>query len=577
MNRWNLDALYASFEDPAYARDLALLKEKHEALSACRLETSEKALEMYLTMSLEIEALSEKLYMYPTLVLAANTADDKALKATDQINELLASFVSEDVQNEKWIATFDLETCQSPLIKEHLYILKEIQENQKHTLDEKSESLIAHMKNTGSYAWAKYKDQLVSSIKITIDGKEMPLTEALNQAYSPDKETRKKAYFAEVNGYKDSEQGIAASLNAIKGEVLYTTKLRGYDSVLDMTCEQSRLSRKTLDTLLDVMKANMDVFRDYLQAKAHALGYSKGLPWYELYAPVVKDESTYSYEQGCDFVKKHFSSFSLHMGAYATRAINEHWIDIYPRVGKVGGAFCENIMSLKESRFLLNYGDHFSDMITMAHELGHGFHGECLKDESLLNTSYPMPIAETASTFCETIVTQAALKEADDQQKLAILENSLCDATQVIVDIYSRFLFESHFFDKRKEGALSVEEIKTLMLEAQKEAYGYGMDEDYLHPYMWTWKPHYYDPDYSFYNFPYAFGLLLAKGLYHLYQQEGSSFAKTYEYFLSLTGKEDLEDVAKSVGIDLRDPAFWQGSIDVLKEDVLRFKELLNK
>ena len=275
-------------------------------------------------------------------------------------------------------------------------------------------------------------------------------------AYDKDREIRKKAYQAEINSYQDKEQAIAACLNGIKGEVLYTTKLRGYENELERTLINARMSKETLDVLLTVMQENLSVFRDYLKTKATALGYQNGLPWFELYAPVIEDHDSHPYEKS----------------------------------GKVGGAFCCNLHSIKESRFLLNYGDSFSDAITMAHELGHGFHGECLNDESILNSDYPMPIAETASTFCETIVTKAALKKANDQTKLSLLEDELSGATQVIVDIYSRYLFESRFFEKRETGALSVEEIKELMIQAQKDAYGDGLDHQYLHPYMWTWKPH---------------------------------------------------------------------------------------
>ena len=274
---------------------------------------------------------------------------------------------------------------------------------------------------------------------------------------------------------------------------------------------------------------------------------------------------------------KQFSSFSKNLGDYARYAMDHHWIDVYPRSGKVGGAFCNNLHCIEESRFLLNYGNDFSDLITLSHELGHGYHGHCLNKEYALNASYPMPIAETASTFSETIVKKAALKDASDDEKIMILENELSDCAQVIVDIYSRFLFESRLIEKRKEGPLSVEEIKNLMLEAQKEAYRNGVDHEYLHPYMWTWKPHYYEADYAFYNFPYAFGLLLAKGLYAMYLKEGESFAKKYDYFLSLTGKMSLVDVGKSIGIDLEDEKFWQNSIDMIQEDLNMFYDLLEK
>lgn len=575
MKEWDLTKLYKSFEDENFINDFKQISDLHSQMNNYRNSNDEKSLESFLTDLIKQNQLIEKLANYISLTLSANTIDSNALKYSDQLDDLLASFVEDDVLNKQWIASFDLDSLQSKLIKEHIFILKEIQANQKYTLDQKSESIIAHMQNTGSNAFSKLKDQLISSIEVTIEETTYPLTEVLNMAYSQDKDIRKKAYEAEINSYQDKEQAIAACLNGIKGEVLYTTKLKGYDSELERTLINARISKDTLDVLLAVMQENLDVFRDYLKIKAKALGYCNGLPWYELYAPLVSEETSYPYEKSCEFVIEQFNTFSNHLGDFAKKAINDNWIDVYPRNGKVGGAFCCNLHSIKESRFLLNYGDSFSDAITMAHELGHGFHGECLNNESILNSDYPMPIAETASTFCETIVTKAALKNADDKTKLSLLEDSLSGATQVIVDIYSRYLFESHFFEKRKQGALSVDEIKELMIQSQIDAYGDGLDHQYLHPYMWTWKPHYYYADCSFYNFPYAFGLLLAKGLYAIYQQEGSAFSNTYEKLLSLTGKMSLEDVCQSVNIDLKDKSFWQASVDTFKEDIELYKKLL--
>lgn len=575
MKEWDLTKLYKSFEDPDFINDFEKIRTLQNQMNTYRNNNNEQSLENFLTDLIKLNQLVEKMANYISLTLSVDTTNSTALKYSDQLDERLASFVEDDILNKRWIASFNLDSFKSKLIKEHLFILKEIQDSQKYTLDKTSESIIAHMQNTGSNAFSKLKDQLISSIEVMIDKKSYPLTEVLNMAYSKDKEIRKKAYEAEINSYKDKEQAIAACLNGIKGEVLYTTKLRGYQSELERTLINARMSKETLDTLLSVMQENLGVFREYLKIKAEVLGYNSGLPWYELYAPIVESNSTYSYEKSCEFIIKQFNTFSNHLSQFASRAIDNRWIDVYPHSGKVGGAFCCNLHSIKESRFLLNYGNSFSDVITMAHELGHGFHGECLTDESILNSDYPMPIAETASTFCETIVTKAALKDADAKTKLVLLEDELSGATQVIVDIYSRYLFEKRFFEKRENGALSVDEIKTLMIQAQKDAYGDGLDHNYLHPYMWTWKPHYYYADCSYYNFPYAFGLLLAKGLYALYQKEGPAFSNTYEKLLSLTGKMSLEDVCQSVNIDLKNKAFWQASIDTFKEDIKLYKQLL--
>lgn len=576
--RWSLKELYLSFEDHHFLDDI---KQVEEILNKMKkfplLETTEENLKHYLLLENELNDYVEKIYAFISLTMNADTTNQQALKYSSVIENLLASFAETGARIQKWIGQFDLNKIADSYIQEHLFVLKEMQLNNQYLLDERSESVLAQMKTTGSSSWLKYKDQLISAMLVTIDGQDYPLTEVLNMAYSKDPQIRKNAYLAEIAAYAPIEQGVASALNAIKGEALTVTHLRGYDSVLQRTLIDSRMSQKTLDILLQTMQKALPMFEKYFQLKAQHLGYTNGLPWYELYAPIVDTATTYPYEKGCEFVIKQFSTFSTHLGEYAKKAITQNWIDVYPRSGKVGGAFCHNLHSLKESRFLLNYGNEFGDVITMAHELGHGFHGECLNDQFAMNADYPMPIAETASTFCETIVKKAALKDAPTNEKLMILENELCDCAQVIVDIYSRFLFESRFFEKREEGPLSVEEIKDLMITAQKEAYGKGLDQEYLHPYMWTWKPHYYEADYAFYNFPYAFGLLLAKGLYGLYLKEGSQFAKTYENFLSLTGKMSLEEVGKSVGIDLTSEAFWQNSIDMIQADIDLFEKLLQE
>ena len=324
-------------------------------------------------------------------------------------------------------------------------------------------------------------------------------------------------------------------------------------------------------------KRILRLLKNYLRRKGEMLGHNNGLPFYDLYAPVCEADMKFSYEEGTKFVEKNFRTFSYHLGDFAKKAINNNWIDVKPREGKVGGGFCENLHFIGESRILLNYGDNFGDVVTLAHELGHGFHGECLNDETILNSDYPMPIAETASTFCETIIKKAAIKDATKDEALAILETEISDCTQVIVDIYSRFLFEKSFFEARKESSLSVEEINKLMLNAQREAYGDGLDPDFLHPYMWTWKPHYYDPEYNYYNFPYAFGLLFAKGLYAEYIKKGQTFAKDYEKLLSITGKNKIADLAKVMGIDINDKEFWRNSLKTIEEDIKEFIALSNK
>ncbi|MGL6106749.1 M3 family oligoendopeptidase, partial [Romboutsia sp.] len=579
QTNWSLKEIYPSFDSNEFKNDIKKLEELIKIFNSWVKESiadyrdSKEKLEEYIRKRSEIQNISSRLENFISLNLSVNTSNLEALKYSDILSNALTSVVEGNTLIEKWISnTKDIENLinQSELLIEHRFIIKKIIEENKYSLSEREENIIANMKNTGSKSWSKLKDKLVSNHRVAImqDGeiKKLPLTVVLNMANDKDAEVRKKAYKAEIKSYKRIEESVAAALNGIKGEVITECKLRGYKSPLEKTLLDSRMSEKTLNAMLDAIKESLPVFRKYLRRKSELLGHNDGLPFYDLYAPVVDSDMTYEYEKGSEFVVKNFRTFSDDLADFAKKAIDNAWIDVYPKEGKVGGAFCSNLHVIGESRFLLNYGDSFKDVSTLAHELGHGFHGECLNNEAVLNTDYPMPIAETASIFCETIIKNAAIKEANKKETLAILESDISGCTQVIVDIYSRFLFEKEVFEKRETSALSVDEIKDAMIKAQKEAYGDGLDQNYLHPYMWLWKPHYYDANYNFYNFPYAFGELFARGLYARYLKEGSKFVKDYEKLLSITGKNNLVDVAKTVGLDIENIDFWRSSLKIIED-----------
>lgn len=584
---WSLKEIYPSFKSEEFISDLQLLDDMIESINQWSNEIIvdkndlKHKLEEYIKKFTRFTDVASKLNIYVNLVLSVNTNHKEGLKYSDIIEKKLTQIVESNTKIERYISKIeDIDKIinDSRLLKDHEFILKNLIENSKYLLSNKEEKIIANMKNTGSNAWLKLKEKLISNLNVNIEekgeNKELPLTVVLNMAYHKDSSTRKKAYESEIKAYKKVEEGVAASLNGIKGEVLTICDLRGYKSPLDETIKNSRMDEESLNAMLSAMKENLPMFRKYLRRKAEILGYNNGLPFYELYSPINNADMKFTYEEGCKFIIKNFNTFSEHLAKFAEKAINNEWIDVLPKQGKVGGAFCENLHFIGESRFLLNYGESFGDVVTLAHELGHGFHGECLNNETTLNSDYPMPIAETASTFCETIIKKAAIKDANKEEALSILETEISDCTQVIVDIYSRFLFEKSFFEERKESALSVERIKELMLESQRKAYGDGLDSKYLHPYMWIWKPHYYYSDSNFYNFPYAFGLLFAKGLYAEYLKKGTSFASDYEKLLSITGKNKIEDVAKIMNINIHDKDFWISSLKIIEEDINDFMKL---
>lgn len=584
---WSLKELYTSFNSEEFLEDMECLTEvideinKWTEIIVKDTDCAKVKLEGYVERFSVLADLITKIGSFIELSISVNTKDDEALKYSDILEKKLTKIVEAETKLNKWISSIeniDEVIKDSILLKDHEFILKEVVEKSKYLLTDREEAIIANMQNTGSNAWGKLKDNLISTHKVEIneDGKikEYPLTVVLNMAYDKDEKVRKRAYEAEIASYTKIEEGVAAALNGIKGEVLTICEFRGYKSPLEQTLINSRMDEESLNVMLEAMKESMPKFREYLKRKAEILGHKNGLPFYDMYAPIVESDMEFDYEKGKKFVVDKFRTFSDNLANFAQKTMNNNWIDVMPKEGKVGGAFCAGIHYLGESRILLNYGNSFSDVVTMAHELGHGFHGECLKDESVLNTEYPMPIAETASTFCETIVKKAAIKEADKITALAILESEISDCNQVIVDIYSRFLFEKSLFEARKESALTVDQIKKLMLDAQREAYGDGLDPEYLHPYMWTWKPHYYYANSNFYNFPYAFGLLFAKGLYAEYLKKGSEFSSEYENLLSITGKHNIADITKEVGIDIHNKEFWKSSLRTIEEDIDKFMEL---
>lgn len=475
------------------------------------------------------------------------------------------------------VGTLDLDSLfrQSSVAEEYRYMLELMKKEATHLMSPALEELAAELHLTGLSAWANLYNTYTSQISVAFeqDGEtqQLPITAIRNLAYSPDRELRKRGYEAELAAWRASAVPIAAALNSIKGETLLLTKRRQWDSPLASALNNNHIDQATLDAMLQAAHESFPDFRRYLQAKAKAIGVEK-LAWYDLFAPVGQSEQVWSYDQAESFIIEQFGTFSPKMRGLAERAFSQNWIDAEPRAGKIGGAFCMGVRD-DESRILANYEPSFNSVSTLAHELGHAYHNLNLAQVPILQRSTPMSLAETASIFCETIVVQAALTKANPQEQIAILESSLQNSCQVVVDITSRFLFEKRVFELRKDRELSIAEFEELMLDAQRQTYGDGLDEEQLHGFMWAAKGHYYR--YSFYNYPYMFGLLFALGLYARYQSEPSSFTAVYDDLLASTGKFDAADLAQRFGIDIRSVDFWRSSLDVIRRDIVKFEQLI--
>ncbi|MCK5811511.1 MAG: M3 family oligoendopeptidase [Clostridiales bacterium] len=570
---WNLDNLYKSFKSEKLLTDVETIgNEFTKLITWCdenfkSTDDATKKIKYYLEKSNQLSDDFITVFAYGKLSFSVDTSNQEALQLIEKLEKYFPIVSVLEVKFSKWVKDIKVTTTDK-YINDHLFLISEAKKNAKYMLSDAIEEILANLRNTGSGAWSKLQDMMVSTLSTKLDDKDLPLPALRNLAYDASQEVRKKAYEAELTTYKKIEKSSAASLNAIKGEVIYTSKLRGYKTPLEMTLIDSRMDKETLDAMISSMREYLPHFRRYLRKKASLLGHEGGLPFYDLFAPMGKTHKTYTFDEASQIINKNFSKFSSKLGAYSKKAFDNNWIDAKMRDGKVGGAFCASVHGIKESRILANFSGSFSDVTTLAHELGHGYHGECLKDVTYLNSNYSMPMAETASIFCESYVVNATLEEATDDEKFAIVEHNLVEATQVIVDILSRYEFETKLFELRKTSSVPVEKLKELMIDAQLLTYGDGLDSNTLHPYMWACKPHYYSAGNNFYNFPYAFGLLFAKGLYAQYLIEGNSFIPKYDKLLVETGKNDVRGVLASVGIDSSDKTFWRNSLELIKKDV---------
>ncbi len=588
--RWSLDSLYPSFEGKEYLEDKKKLETLIGKIASWKAPASAEQALVVRTLKefiADYEAYGKafsRLFAFAQLTVSVDARAEKAIKEIDNMENMITVVPGAMTGFYNWVAGIDgLKDMVDgdAELGEYSFFISECVKKSKYMLSEKEEILFATMKTTGSTSWTKLQEHLTSVVPVEIErnGKKemLPLPVVRNLAFSTDAAERENAYKSELAHYAKIEDAVAFSLNGIKGEVINTAKLRGYESPLHMTLENSRMDKETLDAMLTAIRESLPNFRKYFRKKAELLGRKNGLPFHDMFAPMGECNMHFTYEEAADYIVKNFGTFSPKLAAFARKAFDSSWIDAETREGKRGGAFCDNLHCIGESRIMSNFDGSFSQTVTLAHELGHGYHGECLMPAKFLNADYPMPLAETASIFCETIVKNAAIRESNAEEAFAILEQELQDSSQVIVDILSRYIFETNVVEKRGNGPLSTEELKTLMLEAQKEAYGDGLDPERLHGCMWVCKPHYYSADYNFYNFPYAFGLLFAKGLYSEYLKNGEAFVANYDKLLLATGRNNIADVAATMGIDVRNADFWRSSLTLIAEEIEQFCQAADK
>ncbi|HMS01206.1 MAG TPA: M3 family oligoendopeptidase [Anaerolineales bacterium] len=594
--RWDMTNVYPSLESKEFKnamKEYNSLLDKFEKFYKTKLtkasaKTRSKELGALLGKAVDqfnaIYELGGTLSAYIESFVTTDSRDKTANRLLSELEQVQVRQRILGTQFSAWVGTLgkklDEAVATNPSAKAHAFGLKETRDQAKYLMSEAEEMLAAEMSLSGGNAFGKLQGTVTSqlSVDFELDGKlqKLPMPALINLRSHPDEATRHRAYDAENQAWEGVKETLAATLNGVKGESNILWKRRGRKDALHAAIDFARMDRKTLDAMMGAMKDSFPMFRKYFKAKAKKLGKEK-LAWWDVFAPLGKTDKAYSYDEARDFILKNFGAFSPDLRDMTATAFKNNWIDAEQRDGKRGGAFCMGVPAVKESRILANYDGSFNQVSTLAHELGHAFHNYCAykagKTELQQNT--PMTLAETASIMCETIVTQAVLSSSKDPQEiLSVLESQIENAGQVIVDIYSRFLFEKEVMERREKSELSADDFCEIMERAQKATYGDGLDERYLQKFMWTWKPHYYSPGFSFYNFPYAFGLLFATGLYAIYQKRGADFVPDYMNLLASTGEAPAAKLAKRFGIDITQKKFWQDSLAIIGKQIDRFCEL---
>ncbi|MDR7000377.1 M3 family oligoendopeptidase [Neobacillus niacini] len=512
---------------------------------------------------------------------AQNTEDRKANQLDSKVTSLSASFQTAltgfdnlltSIEDSIWIQLLKDES-----LKELSFVLNERRERAKDKLSKEEEALINALGVDGYHSWGQLYDLIVGKMKIpfTENGEEKLLSvgQASNKFSNPNREIRAEVFKNWEHAWGEQADFLAKTLNHLSGFRLSVYKKRGWDDVLKEPLSISRMEKATLETMWTVITESKDLLVQYLNRKAKLLGLEK-LSWYDLDAPYGKAGSKVSYQEGAEFIQQQFSLFGEKLSAFAQKAFEEQWIEGEDRPGKAPGGFCTFFPESNQSRIFMTYSGTPSNISTLAHELGHGFHSFAMKGVHYLNRNYAMNVAETASTFAEMIVADAAVKNAkDEEERLILLDDKIQRTVALLMNIHARFLFETSFYEERKQGPVATARLNELMLSAQKEAYCHALDE--YHPLFWASKLHFFITGVPFYNFPYTFGYLFSLGIYAKALAEGKGYEEKYIALLRDTASMTVEDLAeKHLQVDLSQKDFWKQAVKPCLDDIEEFLEL---
>ncbi|ANE48609.1 oligoendopeptidase [Paenibacillus swuensis] len=584
---WNLDTIFSGGSNsPAFNEFLQQVEQDivsfmelvHKPSEAVfRADDFDKAVTLMQSLTNRLREAGS----FVECLTAQNQKDKKAVQLTGKFRGIHARFLSS-------LTYFDLMLTQIPddnwnaLLKSEDYRNLEFNLNERrHLASEKMapelEALANDLAVDGYHGWGALYETTVSQIQISYEdqGESRMLSagQAFNKLHSADRQVREEMSAKWEAEWERKEDFCADALNHLGGFRLQLYKGRRWDAVLKEPLAINRMSENTLSAMWDAINRKSQTFLDFLQRKAQLLGLER-LNWHDVDAPLGKASKEYSYDEAAEIIVEQFRKFSPKMADFAHRAFEEQWIEVEDRPGKGPGGFCTSFPFSKQTRIFMTFSGTASNVSTLAHELGHAYHQYIMEDMPALAQDYAMNVAETASTFAELIVSDAAVKQAEnDEEKLTLLEDKIQRSIAFFLNIQARFLFETRFYEKRKEGLVSAVELSELMVQAQKDAYHNVLGE--YHPHFWASKMHFYITEVPFYNFPYTFGYLFSFGIFARALKEGTDFEDKYISLLQDTGRMTVEELAhKHLNVDLTQPDFWNEAVGLCVQDVEAFLDM---
>jgi oligoendopeptidase F len=528
----------------------------------------------------KLEAIHEligRVGSYASLRFAVDTADpaNGALlqlvqERATEVETLLLFFELEwaavkDDSADELLADPGLDFCR--------HYLHSVRRYRPHLLSESEEKVLAEKSISSQAAWARLFGEVVAALRVPLDGQELTLDVALSRLQLPDREVRREAAEAVSRTLEPGLRTRGFIYNTLVYDKSVEDRLRNYPHWLASRNLSNEASDESVMALIEAVRGRFDIPQRWYRVKARLLGIDR-LADYDRSAPVLREDVAYSYAQSRELVLDTYQSFSPVAGKVVRRFFDERWIDAPPRPHKRGGAFCAYTVPSVHPYVLLNYTAQRRDVLTMAHELGHGLHAALAQPQGVFHQSTPLTLAETASVFGEQLVFGRMLAEAtDDEHRLGLLAEQIDGAIATVFRQMAMNRFEHLIHTRRRsEGELSTDRIGESWVEAQSELFGDSVEitEDYRM--WWSYVPHFINT--PGYVYAYAYGQLLALSVYSRYLDEGESFVPRYLELLSAGGSRSPEQLAEIVGIDLTDPGFWDAGL-VLVEKQLTEAEAL--